>query len=69
MSIVDKVILSSVSGGTAEALGGGKPCDTGRQAARRSICGGGFVNGCYLGVCDDVESYGTWNKREAKSSS
>ena len=41
MSGAGKIVVSAAIGGTAEALGGGKPCDTGRQAARRSLCGGG----------------------------
>jgi hypothetical protein len=43
MSIGDKVIISAPIGGTAEALGGGKP-------ARRNDSGGGFSNGAVTGA-------------------
>jgi hypothetical protein len=43
MSIGDKVIISAPIGGTAEALGGGKP-------ARHSDSGGGFSNGAVTGA-------------------
>ena len=43
MSGAGKIVVSAAIGGTAEALGGGKP-------ARRSICGGGFANGAVTGA-------------------
>jgi hypothetical protein len=43
MTIGNKVILSAAIGGTAEALGGGKP-------ARRNDSGGGFSNGAVTGA-------------------
>jgi len=52
MSTADKIVLSSVIGGTAEALGGGKPACVAASAGRFA---NGAVTGAYVMMLNHLQ--------------